>query len=110
MRDKRDTVRKGVLEILENDERARNSDAWLIWRFIREKDGIDMFIPFEDFEKMTSFETIRRIRQHIQNTEHKILPTDVKVRNERNISYQEWVEWLRRAKYIYNVRIPEVEE
>jgi len=94
----KDTVRIGVMELLRTDQRCRNDDKWLTWKYLREKAGINIFIPFEDFEKMPSFESIRRIRQHIQNTEKKLLPTDEKVRKQRKISEEEWRDWLSKAK------------
>jgi len=47
---------------------------------------------------MPSFESIRRIRQHIQNTEKKLLPTDRNVRKQRKIAEADWLEWLQKAK------------
>ena len=83
---------------MKNDQKCRNSDKWLVWKYLRDKAGINIFIPFEDFERMPSFESIRRIRQYIQNTEKKFLPTDPKVRIERKVNEEEWREWLTKAR------------
>ena len=94
---KKDNIRLGVIELLKEDERCRNDDKWLIWRFMRDKAQIKMYIPFTDFERMPSFESIRRIRAHIQNRENKLLPTDPNVRIKRKVNENEWRLWLKKA-------------
>jgi len=59
------TVKEYVTHVLTNDERARNDDKWLILRVLREM-GFNIFIPFNEFKDMPSFETIRRVRQKLQ--------------------------------------------
>ena len=76
MKNKLKTIKKAVEVLMEADERCRNDDHWLVWRFIRDIQGINMFIPFEDFKKMASFESITRARRYIQNTDGKFLPTE----------------------------------
>ena len=76
-------IREGVLKILESDERARNDDHWLIWKYIREIDKINMFIPFEDFKRMTSFESITRMRRELQNDSGLYPPTNSVIANRR---------------------------
>ena len=92
-----DTVEEGVVRIMRSDERARNDDKWLVYRFIRDVDGINMFIPFEDFRRMTAFETITRVRRHIQNDCNELLPTEASVARERKINMMLWrqqaMEW-----------------
>lgn len=99
----KDTIRLGVLKLMREDERCRNDDKWLIWKYLRECAGVKIFIPFKQFDKMPSFESIRRIRQHIQNTEGKLLPTVAHVRRERRISFAAWKEWLNKAWYIWGL-------
>jgi hypothetical protein len=94
----KDTIKRGVLELLREDERCRNDDKWLVWKYLREKAGIQIFIPFEDFKKMPAFESIRRVRQHIQNDLKLFLPTDPEVRIARRIEEEEWKIWLQKAK------------
>jgi len=100
---KRNVIRDGVLELMKSDERCRSDDKFLIWKFIREKAGIAIYIPFNDFGRMPSFESIRRIRAHIQNVEHVLLPTDENVRRRRRINEEEWRRWLSEAKQKYGV-------
>jgi hypothetical protein len=72
-----------VLDILKNDERSRNDDKWLTYLVMRKFTNI--YIPFEDFNKIPSFETIRRVRQKIQNTMCQYMPTNDKVINKRHL-------------------------
>ena len=90
----KDTIKQGILEILSTDERARNSDTYLCWKFLREKAGVNIYIPFEDFARMPSFETIIRMRAQIQNDEQRFLPTDPEARKRRKINEEEWRAWL----------------
>ncbi len=91
---KRSKIREGVISLMQNNERCRNDDKFLIWKFLRDVAGINIYIPFEDFARMPSFESIRRIRAHIQNKEGTLLPTDEKVRRARRINEVEWRAWL----------------
>ena len=74
-------VKKIVMHLLETDERTRNDDKWLTYRVMRQFTNI--YIPFEDFSKMPSFESIKRSRAYIQNTQGMFPPTDIKVLHKR---------------------------
>lgn len=78
-----ESVRNLVVSVLKEDTRARNDDNWLIYKVISRLTKI--FISFEDFNKLPKFETIRRIRQKIQNEEGLYIPTDDKVIKRRKI-------------------------
>jgi len=71
------TVKAIVEYLLLTDERNRNDDKWLTWNVMRHFTPI--YIPFEDFEKIPSFESITRIRAQIQNVEKRYLPTKPEV-------------------------------
>ena len=86
-------VKKLVEQILAEDERARNDDKWLIYRVLSHYTKV--YIPFEDFEKIPSYETITRARRLIQNKEGKYLPTDPEVLKKRRIFEEEIKEWVR---------------
>lgn len=77
-----------VLQILNNDEKARNSDKHLIWKFwveegfafnggynSREDNYQDGYINQSGFMSATSPESIRRCRQKIQETHPELRPT-----------------------------------
>jgi len=101
MTKEKDKVRNRVERLLEEDERTRNDDLWLIYKIWRQESKV--FIPFEDFQTLTSAETVRRMRAFIQNEEKKFLPTDPKVRIKRRINEESWRTWLRFAKEKYGI-------
>lgn len=83
-----DTTKAVVRKVLEEKERARNSDKYLIW-FIRHKvEGHDLN-NFDEYVKASSPETIRRVRQEIQNNEREFLPTDPEVIEKRRFKEEE---------------------
>ena len=61
-----ETLQELIMQILEEDERARDDDLWLTWRVYNRISRV--FIPFEDFKKLPRPESISRIRRFIQNT------------------------------------------
>jgi hypothetical protein len=91
LQDHRDSY-KDIISILETIQYTRNSDKLLIievWR----KQGMrfkeienELFFSVCDIFTASSPETIRRVRQKIQNTEGLFLPTDVIVMKRRRIN------------------------
>ncbi len=106
-----------VLEVLEDSERARNCDKWLILKCLclqgqdvevinKESQTISWLFTIEELGRIKSFETLTRCRREIQNTDGCFLPTDPKVINKRRIRedvikrfygdksrvYSEWLE------------------
>ena len=79
-----DKVKEVVEHVLATDERARNDDKWMIWKTLKEL-GFGIWIPFDEFKDMPSFETISRSRRWLQNKQGKYLPTDLEVRKKRGI-------------------------
>lgn len=82
----RRTLRKAkeiVEECLAEDIRCRNDDLWLILKVWQKKQHINIFIPYERLNEMISAETIRRIRQKIQNEDKKFVPTNEDVIRRR---------------------------
>lgn len=82
------SVKKIVLRLLAEDVRCRNDDKWLTYRVLRHYTKI--YVPFEDFEKLPSFDTIRRLRQKIQNEEKICLPTEPDVVAKRQQRERQW--------------------
>jgi hypothetical protein len=70
-----------VLKLLKEDDRARNDDKWLTYKVFREYTNI--YIPFEDFQTIPSFETVSRVRRKIQNKDKLYQPTSAAVINKR---------------------------
>jgi len=63
------TIIKIVEEILKEDKEARENNSWLLYRVWKKFTTI--FIPFEDFKKLPSPESIMRSKRLIQNQENK---------------------------------------
>jgi len=70
-----------VKNLLASDVRTRNCDKYLTYLVMRHFTKI--YIPFEDFNKIPAFETIKRTRAHIQNVEKLYPPTDELVKAKR---------------------------
>lgn len=81
-----------VEHLLETNVRCRNDDKFLTYLVMREFTNI--FIPFEDFNKMPAFETIKRVRAKIQNTEGRYPPTDQEVIEKRKHREEEVKDFL----------------
>lgn len=79
--------KKIIEEILEQDARARNCDKWLTYKLLSKYTKV--YIPFEDFEKIPAFANAQKIRQHIQNKEGRLLPSDPAVLKRRRIRGKE---------------------
>lgn len=96
---------KAVVErLMSTDKRCRNDDNHLILEFLKAK-GQDVKleeywteneygvrdikqklvwkIPLDNLGSVPNFETIRRVRATIQNTEGRLLPTDARVLYDR---------------------------
>ena len=84
------TIQDLVLHLLSTDERCRNDDKWLTYLVMRHFTKI--YIPFEDFNKIPAFETIKRTRAKIQNKMGLYPPTDPTAlkRRQRESGVREW--------------------
>jgi len=99
-----ESVKKIVEHVLSTDQRARNNDLYLCLRIWENMQNIKILVDFKEIPNMINPETIRRVRQSIQNTEEKFLPDDPNVLTRRRIRevairkyfkpeswvYQEW--------------------
>lgn len=84
-----------VERILTENEKARNSDQWLIYytlNAICQKFNKRLFIPFELFAEFPSQESITRTRRKL-NEQGKCLPTDQKVIERRRIRQRAVRDW-----------------
>lgn len=78
------TLKKIVLGILEEDERSRNSDLWLILKTLRSM-NFKVYVDYTELKDMPSFESITRCRRLIQNKDGQFPPTDPKVIERRRL-------------------------
>ena len=80
------TIKERVEYILQHYPEARNDDFYLYLIYVRlfepELSGYIRFIPLDLVKTATRFETIRRIRQKIQE-EGRYLPTDPQILEKR---------------------------
>jgi hypothetical protein len=86
-------VKEIILKLLASDNRCRNDDKWLTYRVMRTFTNI--YIPYEDFDKIPSFETIKRTRAYIQNVDKQFIPTDPNVIAKRENRRKEFRELFR---------------
>lgn len=89
-------LKERVRDLMKEDVINRNSDNWLVINTLREL-GFKIDINIDEIGSMPSFESITRIRRHIQHIDKEFLPTDEvaeariineeKVREEYNPKY-----------------------
>lgn len=82
-----------VLATLETSYRARNDDKYLLYLIWSKR--TDLNIPFDEFATLPMPETVRRVRQKIQNEDKMFLPTDEKVlikRRQRRYDVRDWTQ------------------
>ena len=70
-------VKDVVENILKTDHRARNDDKWL--NYCVQRRFVHIYIPFEEFSNMPSFESISRCRRKIQAEGLYLADKEVKV-------------------------------
>ncbi|KKM65630.1 hypothetical protein LCGC14_1489370 [marine sediment metagenome] len=86
-------VEEKVCWLLAKYEKTRNSDMFLLMKFWNEAEQWNgMFIePY--IYRITSAETITRIRRYLQNTLHLWMPTDEEVIEARSIKELAIKDW-----------------
>ena len=89
-------LKQYVEEVLEEDERTRNDDNWLIIQVLR-KYGIKFFIDYGELPRLPAIESIVRTRARIQNEDKHFLPTSELINKKRSvcIAEQEGVTYLK---------------
>lgn len=100
-------LRDMIEDRLEHAEETRNSDIKLtiaIWikyypdQVLDTSRGEKTGIFLESLFKLPREDNVKRIRAKIQNVEHRFLPTDPEVRKKRQISEEEWYDYLGYAR------------
>ncbi len=94
----RDNLKDKVLDGLEKCPEARDNDIKLlnwIWLnyyadHISKNEQGEYVVRLIDLYKLPREDACKRIRAHIQNVEHRFLPTSEEVRKKRKIGEQEW--------------------
>lgn len=68
------------------DDRCKNDDTWLLYKIFCLRTGLtEKDFPFKFFSAISCFETVRRVRQKLQEEEPDLFgPTDPAVIAKRN--------------------------
>ena len=104
-----DTIKFNIINLMKSDERCRNDDKWLLYRYGKDIMKMD-WDDFEQWSRMPSIESVRRIRQMIQNTAGLFLPTNEETRESRGIQEQAWRRWVMEEKLIYGYNSSQIKE
>lgn len=85
-----------ISRILLRCPEARNSDLLLIWIYFKENLGLNMPpLGSTDLELIEGkMETIRRMRQHIQNDLRRFPPTKPEIMRRRRQKEEDYREWF----------------
>lgn len=73
-----------VFAKLKQDALCRNCDKRLILKIWQEH-GFEVDVDWDKLDGLPNPETIRRVRQKIQNTDGRLLPTEMRVIKARRI-------------------------
>jgi hypothetical protein len=86
------SIKNIVKSILETDEKARNSDKYLIVTALRQM-GFKIYIDYGELDRMPSWESFRRCRQLLQ-AENKELRGDEAIGQLREKKQEEYKEFF----------------
>lgn len=89
-----ETVEEKVCWLFKRHPNLRNSDKLLIFYYWVIVDGYEGQLDEDVILKLTSSESIRRVRQHIQNDLGFFLPYDTEVIEGRKISEEAVRDWV----------------
>ena len=87
-----DRIKDNVEKLMAIDPKTRDSDIWLIIRYWQEVQGLNCFIPYDKLNVITSPESIRRVRQKIQE-EGKYPPTRLDIIKKRQKRAKQIATW-----------------
>jgi len=91
---------KEVVErILSQNQRARNDDRFLVWKFWHDYDKVNIFIPYEEFCRLTPIESITRARRLVQNELGRYLPDDPAISVRRRIKEEIIRKWFKENQW-----------
>jgi hypothetical protein len=88
-------IRRIVREVLEDDDKARSDDRWLIYLVWRRYTNI--YIDYHDFKKLPHAETITRLRREF-NSNGLFLPDNPRVLKRRMLKERHFREYYGKKK------------
>ena len=99
MSPKLDTIKDEVKYILAHYDLARENDLFLVFLYLKKFMGLEM-PPLEraHLNHASICESVRRVRQKIQNEDNLFLPNSPDVRRRRRIKEEKWKEWVLKSK------------
>ncbi len=86
-------VEEKVCWLLSKYEKTRNSDMFLLMKFWNKAEYWNGLFIEPYIYRITSAETITRVRRYLQNTLHLWIPTDEDVREKRAIKELAMKDW-----------------
>jgi len=89
-----------VKQVLQEDARSRCDDLWLILQCWK-KQGLKIYVDYNQLQQVFSPETIRRSRQMIQNDKCQFLPADPQVLIKRRMKEAAITEWFGTKSKVY---------
>ena len=92
-------IEEKVAWLLANNEHLRNCDMCLVidyWKYV-DKIRENILETRYEIHKATSFESIRRSRQYIQNELNLWLPTEANIIEERGIKKEAVEKWIKKG-------------
>lgn len=96
------TLEKKVRAVMTMDEESRNDDIRLtkiVWwkyhslKLFKHSDG-ELSVRLKDLQTLPREDGIKRVRAHIQNDLHELVPTNKKVAEKRGMQEVEWRQYL----------------
>jgi hypothetical protein len=95
---RKDQLKLRVKILLEEHPETRNSDITLMIKMWQTYFQVGNEINLGALYILPTHDNIKRARAFIQNEEGLFLPTDEKVRRQRKIAEQDWLDWLQKEK------------
>jgi len=92
-----ESTEEKVIWLLNKYENLRNNDKLLIFAFWLHENKVSFDLDESIIKSLASPETIRRVRQKIQNEYNLYLPTDQEILESRDICEEAVKDWTRRA-------------
>jgi hypothetical protein len=90
------TLKKQIEMVLRDYPDTRNSDKLLTWKLWKQfySKSLYTYITMDEFFKLPTEDTIKRIRAKIQNTDFKYLPTYWEIAKQRRWRESKWRSFL----------------
>ena len=92
MKQNLNTIKDQVEDILRTYPQARNDDRLLVLLYWKHQ-GVNLDIPYDIIDSLVSPESIRRVRQKLQNEDGIFPPTNFEIIRKRGLREQQVRNW-----------------